>query len=152
VGRQSCSGGGDQIDILRELFDWIADEAALTENVDWYCGRFRPFHADDAPAATLLARGGDPSKPYLRGNVGEYRFQVLTVGTSSGDYFDADALARSIHAVIGDRPGADLGEYQACVIEALDDPQFLGYDERNRVEISANYVARAIPTAAWWAV
>ncbi len=139
------------MDLLRELFDWIADEAGLERDAEWHCGHLPPEAAEqgsESPAAVLLERGGEPQKPITRGLAGSYLFQVVAYGPT---YFTARDFAYTIHDLIADRGGADLGEWTACVIEALEAPEFRGYDERFRYEFSARYVVRATNIAAWQA-
>jgi len=135
------------MDLLRELFDWVATAAALTRSVDWHCGHLPPESV--GPMAVLLERGGTPSQPTLRGNVGEYMFQVLAVSGMDGSYFEGRDLAHRIHAVLADRAGINLTDHTVCVVDAVNEPQYLGNDERFRFEFSTNYAVRSLTKAEW---
>jgi hypothetical protein len=135
------------VDLLRELFDWITAELGLIPADEWHCGHL-PAEGT-GPMAVLLERGGTPDRPILRGTVGEYMFQVLTVGGVGSSYFSTRALAHKIHGLLKDRTGVQLADHTVWVIEAVTEPQFLGGDERFRFEISCNYAVRAITDAAW---
>jgi len=134
------------VDLLRELFDWIANQLVLNRAVEWHCGSLPP--ETSVPAAVLLERGGIPSLPVLRGNVGERLFQVLTIGTT---YFTTRALAVRIHDLLKDLPGVALGDNHAHVIEAVNELQQLAGDERFRFQLSADYAVRDTAPATWWA-
>lgn len=138
------------MDLLRELFDFVGDTLLLIKATEWHCGHLPPDRT--GPCAVLLERGGLPSQPVLRGNVGEYRFQVLTVSGVDGSYFQTRHLAHQIHGLLNDRAGANLGEWHASVISGDSEPYLLSGDLRYRWELSTNYTVRAIPTAVWWAV
>jgi hypothetical protein len=140
------------MDLLRELFDWVGDTIPLAKADEWHCGAFPPEAADDHAVAVLLERPGTPSLPKLRGNVGEFMFQVLTVGAVNTSRTQVSALAHRVHDLLQDCAGVNLGEWRASVIEAIQEPYSLGGDERYRFQYSANYAVRAIKTATWWAV
>ena len=133
------------MDLLHELFDWIGDQLLLGKAVEWHCGAFPP--ETSVPCAVLLERGGIPSAPILRGNVGERLFQVLTIGNT---YFTTRALAVRVHDLIRDLPGVALGDNHAHVIEAVNELQQLAGDERYRVQLSADYVVRETVPSQWW--
>lgn len=133
------------MDLLRELFDWIGNQLLLAKAVEWHCGTLPP--ETQVPAAVLLERGGIPSAPFLRGNVGERLFQVLTIGAT---YFTTRALAARIHGLLKDLPGVALGDHHAHVIEAVNELQQLAGDERYRVQLSADYAVRETEPAIWW--
>jgi hypothetical protein len=134
-------------DLLREIFDWVATDAALARAVDWHCGHL-PTEAV-APMAVLLERGGMPSQPTIRGNVGEYMFQVLTVSGLNGSYMDGRDLAYRVSAVLSDRAGKQLADHTIWVVDAVAGPQFLGMDERFRFQFSQNFAVRAITDDEW---
>ena len=135
------------MDILHELFYWIGAELTLSLADEWHCGHLPAEGV--GPMAVLLERGGSSDKPILRGSVGELMFQVLTVGGVGSSYFTTRALAHRIHELLKDRAGVQLDDHTVWVIEAVNEPQFLGGDERFRYEISANYAVRGITDAAW---
>jgi len=92
--------------------------------------------------AVLLERGGISSQPVLRGNVGEYNFQVLTVAGMDASYFATKSLADRIHAVMSDCAGVALSSHEVWVIDSQNAPQFIGMDDRFRFQLSANYILR----------
>jgi hypothetical protein len=100
--------------------------------------------------ACILEMPGIDSQPVIRGNVGEYVFQVLAV--SKQDYWAARDMAWRIHRFLADQPGVDLPNWTVCVIDAETQPQPLAYDERVGREFSASYAVRAYEKAPWAAV
>ncbi len=135
------------MDLLRELFDWVAGELTLSRGVEWHCGHLPP--EGTGPMAVLLERGGNPDKPVISGTTGELMFQVLTVGGVASSYFQTRDLAHRIHGLLKDRAGVQLADHTVWVIEAMQEPTFMGGDERFRFEISANYAVRGITDDAW---
>lgn len=131
-------------DLLREMFDWVATETSLIRADEWHCGHLPPEGI--ATCAALLERGGRPTQPTLRGSVGEYLFQVLARGQT---YFEGRDLAQQIHAVMGDCAGANLGDWRASVVDAVAEPQFLGFDARARAEFATTYAVRAHRKVDW---
>jgi hypothetical protein len=136
------------MDLLRELTTHIAAVTGLNIGTELHAGNFPALEQERC--AVVLAGPGEPSKPVLCGNVGDYAIQVLC--RSGTDYFDCLALAEQIDAVLADCAGADLGEWQLHVCEGVTAPQFRGFDDRARWTISTNYTARATNKAAWAAV
>ena len=132
--------------LIQEVFDWVAAETGLIRAVEWHCGYMPP--ETEGAVAVLLERPGDPMQPRLRHNVGSYGFQVLALGPTGSDYWDAYRLADQIYQVLGDVVGAELGDgtytqqWYAEVIRARSAPYFLGQDERFRFEISTDYDVR----------
>ena len=126
--------------LIREVFDWVAAQTLLERGVEWHCA-YMPVEQDGAHAV-ILERPSDPMQPRLRHNVGVFGFQILSVGPTGSDYWDAYRLADTIFQVIGDVNGATLGdgtyaeEWYADVIKARSQPYYLGGDERYRFEIS----------------
>lgn len=133
--------------LLTELFDWVAHRTALERGLEWHCGYLPPEVT--GAVAVLLERPGDPMLPKLRHNVGRYGFQVLAVGPTGSDFWAAHDLAHQIYAVMSDVRGATLGdgtytpEWYAEVMAARSPPYYLGGDERFRFEISADYTVLA---------
>jgi len=136
-------------DLLRELALIIEDRVPLALGAELFAGHIPPDQAITSDVVVLLEGGGTPALPRLRGNVGEYTFDVLAVSRS---WADAHAMARAVFDVFGDLPGADLGDWQACVIEAVNEPQFTGFDEKQRTQVYSTYVVRGYHRASWWAV
>lgn len=130
--------------LVKELFDWTWANSGYAPNIMFFCGHLPPEAVNTC--AVLLERGGNPSKPLLRGNVGEYAFQVLARGET---YMQARLIAQNIHAWLWDRAGMDLGDWQVWVCEAEAEPQFLGFDSRGRYEFSTNYTVRATQKWQW---
>lgn len=128
------------MELAKELFDWIVAQTGLQAGVEIHCG-YMPV-LTEGPAAVLLERPGDPMQPRLRHNLGEYGFQVLTLGPTGSDYWQAHGLATQIFEACNDVPGAILGdgtyapEWYAEQIRARTNPAMLGGDERYRWEIS----------------
>jgi len=140
-------------DLLTELTEWVAARTGLVMGADLFAGEFQPFDRDQGDTealACVMETGGIPSQPTLRGNVGEYNFQVLAVSKVS--YFAARDMAWRIHRVMSDMPGIPLEHWTVCVCDAVSPPQTLGFDERTGREFSTNYVVRAYNKAAWAAV
>ena len=135
--------------LLREMFDWIEGQAGLTAALDWHCAELPPEALNTC--AALIQRGGEASKPKLRGSVGAYLFQVLARGEPNTNATAQD-MADAIHGVLSDRAGIILNDWEVCVVESVSEPQFLGHDARARPEYAANYVVRAFNRAAWAAV
>ena len=135
-------------ELIKELFDWTAAETGLIPAVEYHCGHFPPSSEGTAEddGAVLLDIGGEESQPVIRGNVGEAMFQVLARGRT---YFTADNLAQMLHRVLSDCAGADLGEHQVYVIDAVSRPQMLPLDERMRFEMSTTYLVRFVRKADW---
>jgi hypothetical protein len=140
--------------LIRELFDWVALQTGLERGVEWQCA-FMPPEVTGA-VAVLLERPGDAMQPNLRHNLGAYGFQVLALGPTGSDYWDAYRLADTVFQAMGDVAHATLGdgtytnEWEADVMQAQSPPYYLGGDERFRFEISTDYIVRA-RTAALFA-
>lgn len=130
--------------LLHEFATLIESLTGLVIGADLMVGHIPEDRQDDLVA--LLQIGGLPSLPRLRGNVGEYAFQVLTRAWRRSD---AEGLAKLVHDALGDLPGADLGEWEACVIEGEGVPQFTGFDERQRFLMSSTYAVRGYHKATW---
>ena len=133
--------------LIREVFDWVKVRTGLLPGEEWHCA-YMPVLQEGAHAV-ILERPGDPMQPKLRHNVGFYGFQILSVGPTGSDYWAAYRLADTIWQVIGDVPGAILGdgtytpEWYAEVIAARSAPYYLGGDERYRFEISFDIDVKA---------
>lgn len=135
--------------LLRELALRIEESCALALGVELFAGHIPSKQPIVNDTVVLLEAGGTPALPRLRGNVGEYGFDVLAIARFSAD---AHAMARTIFDVFADLPGANLGEWEACVIEAVNEPQFTGFDEHQRFQVFSSYTLRGYHRASWWAV
>jgi hypothetical protein len=133
--------------LLKELFDWVAVQTGLVPTTEWHCGQMPP--ETEGACAVLLDAGGDPMQPRLRHNLCIAQFQVLALGPTGSDYWDAYRLAYQIHNVMGDVRHTILGDgtytptWEADVISADSRPAYIGGDERFRFEISCMYSVSA---------
>ena len=133
--------------LLKEVFDWVALQTGLIRATEWYCGQMPP--ETEGAVAVLLDTGGVPMQPGLRHNLCIATFQVLALGPTGSDYWDAYRLAYTIHNVLGDVRHTTLGDgtytptWEADVISADSRPAYIGGDERFRFEISCMYSVSA---------
>jgi len=126
--------------LVRELFDWVAAATLLEKGVELHCG-YMPVE-QGGPHSVILERPGDPMQPYLRHNDGVFGFQILTIGPTGSNFWEARNQAEILFQALGDVNGAILGdgtyanEWYADVISARSSPYYLGADERYGFEIS----------------
>ena len=124
--------------LIKELTTHIAALTGLTIGQDLWA-TFIQIYAPDR-AAVVMSMGGTSSMPILRGNIGEYPFQIVS---RDRDPNDAHELALSINTVLKDLPGADLTEWFIHTCRGVTEPQELGYDQKQRFEWAASYIVRA---------
>jgi len=135
------------MDLLREFTTWVASQTGMVVSENLWAGHSQEY----APARTavIMEMPGTPSQPRLRGNVGEYSFQIVSRDEHP---IDAHDLALLIHDAIADTPGVDLDEWEVHVCDAVNEPYELGFDSKKRFEWVALYTVRATHKAAWAAV
>lgn len=128
--------------MLKAVCQFIEDNTSLvigtTLQVAW-----RPLDAPDR--CTLISESGGGSTYFDLKDRADKMIQALS---RAFDYFDANADAQEIYNFLHGAAGWELPEvvagkkFQAMVIEAVNVPQYLGLDEKDRHEISTNYIFR----------
>ncbi len=132
------------MELIQEFTYLVAEATGLIAGTDVFA-RFIPEYEFDE-ATVIIGSGGEPSKPKLAGNVGEYMFQVLTRAT---DPVKAHRRACRVDDAIRDHTGRDGTVWHICVVEGISAPQQLGFDSKKRMEWTATYAVRAWEKAAW---
>lgn len=138
--------------MIREITQFIADQASLTCDEDIFAGH-RPGGEQDNCDVVLETTGGSAFF-----DLPERADPVIQVLSRDMTYFKARARAYVIYdAIFRDHSPLDpnkaasagwilpiipgVGEsYEAMVIEPLAPPQYIGQDVKNRYEFSTNYV------------
>ena len=127
--------------MIKQITTYIGTQAGLTIGTDLFAG-FRPSNAPDE-CVTILETGGGKPDFYLPDSV-EKMIQVLTRGKT---YFSARDLADSVYEKLHGKAGialpvVDAKSFYVNTIDALQVPQFIGIDEKGRIEFSANFIFR----------
>jgi hypothetical protein len=95
-------------------------------------------------SSAVLWRGGASHRSVLDGNIGICKIQIYTRGV---DYFSALDMAVLISGIFNDQAGIDIVPYYVHAIDSINEPGYLGKDERGRYEFSQNYnVIYSIPS------
>lgn len=128
--------------MLKAVCQFIANNTSLvlgtTLQVAW-----RPLDAPDR--CTLISASGGGGVYFDLKDRADKMIQALS---RAFDYFDADADAQEIYDFLHGAAGWELPEvvagkkFQAMVIEAANVPQYIGLDDKDRHEISTNYIFR----------
>ena len=125
--------------MLKAIAYFIRNNTSLVLGTDLFYG-FRPQDAPDRCQVLSETVGGSTDE-YLRDRV-DKRVQIVSRAKTYGRArTDAHTIYNFLHGRIGDvLPVVVSGEaYQANVIQADTDPQYIGTDSRGRHEFSTNY-------------
>jgi len=129
-------------DLLREVTTWVSTGTGWVIGTELFAGKFPPEEQDEA--VVILESGGPPEQILIDRRVGRYMFQVLCRGST---YFSVRDNAVAAMTYLHELAQQVIGEWEVLTSEAITQPQFIGYDERGRVEFSTNYELRAVQVA-----
>ncbi len=136
--------------LLIEVFDWVAGQlpATLVSGTNWHCGHLLPEY--EGPLSVLVDRGGPPER-HNYAELGENRFQVITIGSVQPDvgFLAVEDFALGIDAVLRDAQACATATYQVMGMQGLQRPTFVPTEDRSRWEFSANYLCYYRTTATW---
>ena len=133
--------------MLKEIVQFIEDQTSFVIGTDLFAGH----RLQDAPdqCQVVLETGGSA----LHFDLTDRNDKMIQVLSRGKTYFTAredamevfDALHTGAYGMSGHTLAAvapAVQDYEAMVIEAVSDPQYIGQDEKGRYEFSTNYLFR----------
>lgn len=117
----------------------VIDEIVAADTATFGQDLFANTYPARAPDTCLLAIDNGGPEPSVYAPLREMSLQVLS---RAPDYRDAKARVEQVFGLFHGRHNYVLGEFYILVSRAVQEPAYIGPDDKGRAELSVNFLFR----------